>query len=171
VGKKKSKFLKRLLKSRVVTFLRRDDGFYLQQLAGKSEENLGQLTQQRQYLRSAFLLALIATALVWLLALSFPHPVARIFSTVINSNLPRYGTLLTILTMAIPFSPPFLAAFVLGNMLWPESEVRQLPSEVMSGFNYSQNANRRWFILVGAGVCGAVNCGLLFVALLILTGN
>lgn len=88
-----------------------------------------------------------------------------------NSNLPRYGALLTVLTMAIPFAPPFLAAFVLGNLLWPESEVRELPSEVMSGYNYSQNANRRWFILVGAGVCGAVNCGLLFVALLIATGN
>ena len=163
--------MKRLLNSRVVKFLRRDDGFYLQQLAGKSDEKLGQLTQQRRHLRSAFVVALIATALVWLFALSFPHPVARLFSTVIDSNLPRYGTLMTILTMAIPFAPPFLAAFVLGNLLWPESEVRELSSEVMSGFNYSQNANRRWFILVGAGVCGAVNCGLLFVALLIVTGN
>ena len=169
--KRKSKFLKRLLKSRVVTFLRRDDGFYLQQLAGKSDEKLGQLSQQRRHLRSAFVVSLTATALIWLLALSFPHPVAKLFSTVIDANLPRYGTLLTVVTMVIPFAPPFIAAFVLGNLLWPESEVRELPSGVMSGFNYSQNANRRWFILVGAGVCGAVNCGLLFVALLIVTGN
>jgi hypothetical protein len=70
--------------------------------------------------------------------------------------------------MAIPFAPPFVAAFALGRLLWPAKE----PTEgVMASFDYAQKANQRWLIVVGAGIVGGLNCFFLFVALLIVTGN
>jgi hypothetical protein len=111
---------------------------------------------------------LIATALVWIVALAFPRTSSRIFSLVADQQLPRYGTLLTVLAMAIPFAPPFVAAFALGRLLWP---AREPTKGVMASFDYAQKANQRWLIVVGAGIVGGLNCFLLLVALLNATGN
>jgi len=144
---------------------------YLFELGAHSEKSLSELARRRKPLRLTFLGALLATALVWIIALSFPRTSSRLFSIIADSNLPRYGNLLTILAMSIPFGPPFVATFSLGRMLWPAHEAFESSSEVMSGFTYSQKANQRWIIVVFAGVAGAVNCFLLLVALLIATGN
>lgn len=156
--------------SRAVRFLRKDDGAYLQELAARSEARLGALEQRRTLLLPAFVFGLVATILVWILALAFPQTSSRLYSGIMNSNLPRYGTLLTILAMAIPFAPPFVTVFALGNMLRPADDQESM-SGVMAGFACGQKANQRWFILMAAGIAGAVNCFLLLVALLIATGN
>ena len=86
-------------------------------------------------------------------------------------TVPRYGEILTVVAMAIPFAPPFVSVFALGNMMFPARDGSKLPDGVMGGFRYSQNANRRWQIVVAAGICGASNCLFLMMALLVATGN
>jgi len=152
-------------------YLRMGGDDYLFELGAQSETRLGELAERRRLLVPTFVCALITTGLVWTIALIFPYTSSRLFLIVADSNLPRYGNLLSILAMAIPFGPPFLAMFALGRMLWPANEGFESSSEVMAGFNYSQKTNQRWVIVVMAGIVGGVNCFLLLVALLIVTGN
>ena len=152
-------------------YLRMGGDDYLQELAAQSETSLSELAERRRFLLLTFIGALLATVLVWSVALSFPRTLSHLFSIVANSNLPRFGNLLSVLAMVIPFGPPFVAAFTLGRMIWPANEAFESSSEVMAGFNYFQKTNQRWLIVVVAGITGAVNCFLLFVALLIATGN
>ena len=152
-------------------YLRMSSDDYLFELGAQTETRLSELAERRRFLRLTFLGALLATALVWILALSFPRTSSHLFSIVADSNLPRFGNLLSVLAMAIPFGPPFVAAFTLGRMIWPANEAFTSSSEVMAGFTYSQRTNQRWLIVVGAGITGGVNCFLLLVALLIATGN
>ena len=144
---------------------------YLAKWGAQSEIKLDQLSQRRKLLRPAFVLGLVATALVWLLAIVFPYHATLLYSGVFNTNVPHFGDLLTIAAMAIPFAPPFVSVFALGYMLFPARDESEDPNGIMSGFNYWQNANRRWRIVMAAGVCGALNCFLLMWALLVVTGN
>jgi hypothetical protein len=169
--KKRNKIWDRLAKSRAMRYLRMGGDDYLFELGAQSETRLSELAERRRFLLLTFLGALLATMLVWILALSFPRTSSHLFSIVANSNLPRYGNLLAVVAMAIPFGPPFVATFTLGRMIWPANETFESSSEVMAGFNYSQKANQRWIIVVIAGIIGGINCFLLLVALLIVTGN
>jgi hypothetical protein len=169
--KKKSRTVDRLQQSRAMRYLRMSGDDYLFELGAQSETRLSELAEQRRRLRATFICALLTTGLVWIVALSFPYISSRLFKIVVDSNLPRHGNLLTVLAMAIPFGPPFVATFALGRMLWPANEAFESSSEVMAGFNYTQRANQRWVIVVVAGIVGGLNCFLLLVALLIVTGN
>jgi len=144
---------------------------YLEELGASSETRLEELAHRRRLLLPVVLLGLVATGFVWLLALSFPHAASNLLSTGFGSNVPRYGTLLSVLVMSIPFAPPFILAFALGNMLLPGNDQPENPSGVMAGFNYAQKSNLRRSIVVVAGVCGALNCLLLLIALSAATGH
>ena len=154
-------------------YVRMSGDDYLYELGSQSETRLSKLAERRRLLPT-FVCALGATGLVWILALSFPRTSSRLFSLIADTNLPRYGNLLAVLAMLVPFGPPFIAAFALGRMLWPANDVinnTSSSSGVMAGFAYTQQTNRRWLIVVVAGIVGSVNCFLLLVALLIATGN
>jgi hypothetical protein len=144
---------------------------YLEELGAKSGTRLDDLAHRRRLLIPAFLFGLGATGIVWLLALSFPRAASNVFSVGLDSNVPRYGTLLSVLVMSLPFAPPFILAFALGNILLPANEEPENPSGVMAGFNYAQKSNQRRYIVVVAGMCGALNCLLLLIALSAVTGH
>ena len=144
---------------------------YVEDLAANSESGLLNLTQSRTWLLPAFVFGSIATVLVWIAALRFPYAASRILSNGFNSNLPsRYSTLLTVLVMSIPFAPPFISLFALGNMLFPSPPEPEIASGVMSTFEYRQRSNKRWLIVIAAGMCGALNCLLLVIAISSATG-
>src|ERR1043166_2126147 len=153
--------------SRLMYYVRMNDGYFLEKLAGKADDNLDALEERSRFLPISFVVGLIATISVWILALTFPRTASSIYAGVVNSNLPRFGTFLTVVAMAIPFAPPFLTVFALGNMLQRQHEPEDLGSGFMSGFSYSQQSNQRWLILISAGISGAVNCLLLLGALMV----
>ena len=144
---------------------------YLFELGARSETTLDELSRRRSWLLPAALIALAANICVWLLALVFPQATANVYRLLTDNNLPRYGTLLTVLAMAIPFAPPFVAAFALLSLRDATHEPPAAASDVMASFHYSQTANRRWVTVVIAGICGGLNCLCLFIALLIRTGK
>jgi hypothetical protein len=145
---------------------------YVEDLAAHSESGLLNLTQRRTWLLSAFVFGLIATVFVWIAALHFPYAASGILLNGFNSNLPsRYSTLLTVLVMSIPFAPPFISLFALGNLLFPSPAEPEIACGVMSTFEYRQKSGKRWLILIAAGMLGALNCILLAIAISSATGN
>jgi len=145
---------------------------YVEDLAVNYESGLFKLTQRRTRLLWAFVFGLIATALVWVAALRFPYAASGILSNGFNSNLPsRYNTPLTVLVMSIPFAPPFISSFALGNLLVPSPPEPEIASGVMSTFEYRQNSNKRYIIVIASGMFGALNCILLLIAISSATGN
>jgi hypothetical protein len=145
---------------------------YVEDLAASSESGLLKLTQRRTWLLPAFIFGLVTTAFVWVAALRFPYAASGILLNGFNSNLPsRYSILLTVLVMSIPFAPPYLSAFALGNLLFPSSLAPEIALGVMSTFEYRQKSNRRWLIVIAAGMLGALNCILLVIAISSATGN
>ena len=143
---------------------------YVLDLAADSDSGLVKLAQRRKWLLAAFVFGLIATAVVWIAALRFPYAVSAIYSNGVDTNLPRYGTLLSVLLMSIPFAPPFISVFALSNLLFPTAQP-ELTSGVMSTFQYTQKSNRRYIIFIAAGMFGALNCLLLLFAVSDATGN
>jgi hypothetical protein len=143
----------------------------VEDLAIKSDSGLYSLTQRRSWLVAAFFCGLAATLIVWIAAWCFPYAASFLFANFLNSNLPRYGNLITVLLMLIPFTPPFVSAFALGNLLSVSSQESEFPSGIMATFNYTQKSNTRWLIVVVAGICGAMNCLLLLIVVTSATGN
>lgn len=144
---------------------------YLSELGAKSENTLDELSQRRSWLLPAALIGLITNICVWFLALVFPKVTSNVYRFVTDNNLPRYGTLLSVLALAIPFAPPFVCAFALLSLRDAANEQPESALAVMASFHYAETANRRWFRVVVAGICGALNCLFLLIALLIRTGN
>ena len=145
---------------------------YAQDLAVKYDSGLSTLAERRKWLLPAVIFGLIGTAIVWIIALVFPHAMATIYSYGFNSDLPsRYSRLLTVLLMSIPFAPPFLSAYALGNLFFPTSTKPEIAVGVMSTFEYRQESNKKWLIFIAAGLAGALNCLLLLIALTAATGN
>jgi hypothetical protein len=122
---------------------------YVEDLAANSESGLLKLTQRRTLLLPAFVFGLTATVFVWIAALRFRYAASGVLSNGFNSNLPsRHSTLLIVLVMSIPFAPPFVSLFALGNLLFPSPPELEIASEVMSTFEYRQKSNKRWLILL-----------------------
>ena len=169
--KRKSRTLKTSAATRAKRYLRLSGDDYLQELGAKSETTLDDLAQRQRLLLPAALIGLVATAVVWIFALAFPNLISRVYQFITDSSVPRYGTLLSVLAMAIPFMPPFVSAFALLSMRNVAKEQPESASDVMASFQYAETSNRRWFIVVVAGICGALNCLLLLIALLVRTGN
>jgi hypothetical protein len=144
---------------------------YVEELAVGSDTALGRLSQRRIWLMVAFLAGFIAIGIVWILALRFPYTVSSIYSIGVNSDLPRFGTLLTILLMSIPFAPPFVAVFALSHLMFPSPAPTEIASGLMSTFEYRHKANRRTLIVIVAGMAGALNCIALLIAVTEVTGR
>jgi hypothetical protein len=96
--------------------------------------------------------------------------VSAIYANGVDTNLPRYGALLSALLMSIPFAPPFISIFALGNLLFPSPQT-ELTSGVMSTFEYTQKSGKRRLIVIVAGMFGALNCILLLFAVSDATGH
>src|SRR5260370_42376649 len=143
---------------------------YVLDLAAKCESGLVKLAKRRKWLLAAFVFGLMATAIMWIAALHFPYTVSAISSNGVDTNLPRYGTLLSVLLMSIPFAPPFISVFALSNLLFPSPQT-ELTSGVMSTFEYTQKSGKLWLLLIASGMSGALNCILLLVAVSDATGN
>ena len=144
---------------------------YVEDLAANSQTELAKLTQNRKWLLTAVGLGLLATAVVWIVAWCFPYDVADIYSLGVNSNLPRYGTLVTVLLMSVPFAPPFISVFALSHLIFPSPAPREIASGLMSTFEYRQKSSRQTLIFIVAGMAGAVNCLLLLIVLTTLNGH
>jgi hypothetical protein len=145
---------------------------YVEDLAIKSDAGLAELSQRRTWLRAAFVLGLIATAIVWITALRFPHIFSLIYSNGVNSGLPgSFDTLLTIVLMSIPFAPPFVAVFALSHLMFPSPAPVEIATGLMSTFEYRQKSNRRTLIIIAAGMAGALNCLLLLILVTTVTGH
>src|SRR5437764_5476110 len=114
--KRKSRTLKTSAATRAKRYLRLSGDDYLQELGAKSETTLDDLAQRQRLLLPAALIGLVATAVVWIFALAFPNLISRVYQFITDSSVPRYGTLLSVLAMAIPFMPPFVSAFALLSM-------------------------------------------------------
>jgi hypothetical protein len=158
---------------RALGFARRErQRNYVLEFAANSEVGLLKLSQRRRWLLVAFVLGLLATALVWFAGLRFPYTASVIYSNGLNSNLPsRYSTLISVLLMSIPFAPPFVAAFALGHLIFLAPLEPEVAIGVMSTFDYRQKSNRRWLIVIVAGMFGALNCILLLIAVSSATGH
>jgi hypothetical protein len=144
----------------------------VEDLAAGSEAGLLKLSQRRAWLLPAFIFGLIVTVFIWIVALRFPYTASRILSNGFNSNLPsRYSTFLTVLVVSIPFAPPFISLFALGNLMFPSPPEPEIAFGVMSTFEYRQQSNKRYLIVIAAGMFGALNCILLLIAISSATGN
>lgn len=140
---------------------------YVEDLAVNSDAGLGTITKNRRRLFAAILIGLIATALVWLVAMSFPHVASNFLWTGFNLQ----NRLLTVLVMSIPFTPPFITVFAFSNLLFPSAPEPGVALGMMSTFSYRQTSDRRWLIIILSAMFGAVNCFLLAFALSNATGN
>ena len=146
---------------------------YVEDLATTSDSALLKLTKRRTWMLVAFVVGLVATVFVWIVALRFPYAVSAVFSNGFSSNLlpSRYSTPLTVLLMSIPFGPPFISLFALGNLLFPSPPEAGNASGLFSTFEYSQQSNKRWLIIVAAGMFAAMNCIILLIAVSSATGH
>jgi hypothetical protein len=73
--------------------------------------------------------------------------------------------------MSIPFTPPFISLFALGNLLFPVSPGAEIAVGLMSTFEHRQKSDRQWLIVIVSAMFGALNCLLLVAALAEATGN
>ena len=169
--KKKNKSLKPSIATRARRYLDMSGDEYLFELAANSEIRLDELSQRRSLLISAALISFVANICVWIFALVFPHVTSNVYGFITANNIPRYGNLLSVVALVIPFAPPFVCSFALLNLRNADNEQPTSASDVMASFQYGQTANRRRLTVVAAGICGALNCFCLLVALLIRTGN
>ena len=140
---------------------------YVEDLAVNSDVGLDKITKNRRRLFAAIVIGLIATALVWLVAMSFPFAA----SDVLWSGFNLQNRLLTILIMSIPFTPAFTTAFALSNLLFPSAPEPNIALGMMSTFSYRQTSDRRWLTIIVSAMFGALNCFLLAFALSNATGN
>jgi hypothetical protein len=164
-----SRFSRAVTRARSLASGNRD---YVEELAVGSELGLLRLSQRRRWLLSAVVLGLIATVFVWLAVIRFPFGASAVLFGGFDSNLrSRNVSLQTVLVGAIPFVPPFISAFALGHLLFPSPPEPEIASGMMATFDYRQKSNKRYLIVIAAGMVGAVNSILIIIAITSLTGH
>jgi hypothetical protein len=145
---------------------------YVEELAVGSEAGLLKLSQRRRWLLAAVVFGLGATILIWVAVLRFPFAASDVFFSGFNSNLrSRNISLQTFLVGSIPFVPPFMSAFALAHLLFPSPPEPEVAFGLMSTFEYRQKSNKRYLIVIAAGMAGALNCLLIIIAMTSLTGH
>jgi hypothetical protein len=140
---------------------------YIEDLALHSDAGLDALSQRRRWLIPIFVCGLIATALVWILALRFPG----VASSMLSNGVSLDSKLLMILVLSIPFTPPFISLFALGNLLFPSGPAPEVAVGIMSSFEYRQKAGKQYMIVIASAMLGGLNCLLIMWALAEATGN
>lgn len=94
---------------------------------------------------------------VWLAVLAAPHQIYQGFGLV-------YGLSdkLGLSTLGLPFAGGLFAAYCLLRLKFPDvEENKNLDSEMMASFRYQEHSTKRWFIWMGAILCGVLNVLLL----------
>ena len=158
-----------LTRARRYLFMSGDEA--LEELGAQCGISLDELSERRSRLLPIALTGLAANLCVWGFALAFPHFTASVYGYITGNSFPRYGDLLSVAALAIPFAPPFVSVFAILNLRGPTDLRPASTSDVMASFQYVQTSNRRWLKLMIAAICGALNCVLLLIAMLIRTGN
>src|SRR5215813_4866880 len=100
----------------------------------------------------------LATIVMWGGHLMYP----QIFDTLINED--DWAKL----ALGFVLAPPFVAAFAIGSFIYRQG-LEQVKHEYgpMSGYFYQESANKRWKLLIAAGIITAVN----FLLMLITSAN
>ncbi len=151
------------IRNRAVSIARGKYNLSVEDFALAYDAGLDKLAARRKTLLIAVLCSVVATLLIWVLAVTVPETVSWIYSYGVNSNLPvGAGTLTTVALMSIPFTPPFVLVFALANLLFPPSIGPQAPSGLMSSFQYGEQSKKHYLIFVVAGMFGGLNCILLW---------
>ena len=98
--------------------------------------------------------AMLVTIGMWLLHLTHPE----IFQTLIQED--SVGKLLVGFVLA----PPFVVSFCIGSFICPEAhETVKDEAGPMSGYFYRERANKKYWILIAAGLIAGLNLLLMIV--------
>jgi len=160
------------IRNRAASLARAKNNLNVEEFALAYDAGLDKLAARRKNLLAAVVCSVIATAVLWVLAVTFPQAVSAIYSNGVNSNLPAgAGTLTTVALMSIPFTPPFVLVFALANLLFPPSLLPQVPSGLMSSFQYGEQSKKHYLIIIVAGMFGGLNCILLWLGVETVLGN
>jgi hypothetical protein len=93
---------------------------------------------------------IVATIVLWILHLSFPHVVMALMER--DSKLALFGL------FGVLVAPPFAVAFSLGSIIFRRtSQPVAADSGPMSGYFYREQATREWKIAIVAGLFGGLN--------------
>ena len=131
---------------------------YIEELAVRSDSGLSTLSERRKWLVPVLVCGLIATALVWIVALLFPNFAFGLLESKVITN----SKLASILLMLIPFAPPFVSSFALGTLMFPETPGPNTATEIMSTFEYRRQNDKKWLLIVASAMLGGFNCLLMF---------
>lgn len=102
-------------------------------------------TRQRKI---AAVSATLVTIVVWVVHLIYPE----IFNTLIQQD--DWAKLF----LGFLLAPPFVAAFAIGSFIYRQGiEPAKHESGPMSGYFYQESSNKRWKLLIAAGIIAAVN--------------
>ncbi len=107
----------------------------------------------RTYLKRSLALFFLLNVLLWagvvLIALYQSWILIRLFSR----DQGKGGLIL----MGIPFGLGLYITYLFLRMLIPDVEDVDIDSDFMSGYNYSRNSQRRWYVWLGAVLGGVAN--------------
>jgi hypothetical protein len=93
---------------------------------------------------------MLVTIGLWVVHLIYPY--------LFNSLLQLDDRTAYLAAFVLVFSPPFAAAFSIGTLLCPQAEEPvNNESGPMSGYFYQERANKRWRIVIVAGIVAAAN--------------
>lgn len=96
----------------------------------------------------AVLIGIGITIVMWIVHLNYPH----LFFLLLSSR--REIKFLAALVMV----PPFATAFSLGYLIYPQAnEPVGNESGPMAGYFYRRSADRKWWIVIVAGIVAALN--------------
>ena len=97
----------------------------------------------------------LATIVMWVVHLMYPE----IFKTLIQED--DWSKLF----LGFVLAPPFVAAFSAGSFIYRQGiEPLKHESGPMSGYFYREAANKRWKLLIVAGIITALNFLLMMIA-------
>jgi hypothetical protein len=131
---------------------------YLEELAVRSDSGLSTLGERRKSLLLTLVCGLIATALVWIVALVFPNFAFNLLENEVITN----SKLASILLMLVPFAPPFVSSFALSSLLFTTPPGPDTVTGVMSSFEYREKQAKKSLLIVASAILGGFNCLLIF---------
>ncbi len=107
----------------------------------------------RTYLKRSLAVFLVLNVLLWagvvLIAIYQSWILIRLFSRDQGKGM--------VILLGIPFGLGLYITYLFLRMLIPDVEDVDIDSDFMSGYNYSRNSQRRWYVWIGAVVGGVVN--------------
>jgi hypothetical protein len=118
--------------------------------------------EQRELLRPTAIIGLVGTALIWFLLIEF-HSVRDFLFQLPLEGGGKLGYGFTFLRGGLVMAFPFFGALALGHLLMPGIGEDTVPdSEFMSSYHQKDKSEKRWRIVIVAGMFGALNLILMF---------